>query len=180
MGNISGRGAPLPSGPRPLVVPILIVGPTQPVEVVVVSHSWLALVCHWYQLPGERCKRTVLCTAPAKCICLSEVGVPVKMHCYLAVTRFSNYLPGILSLTPDGVQSMLGVYPDAVTLRGSTYRLTRSSLHRSSRVKSEASPMRWLRPLMDNFSVLPSLEAIYGKPSLDLWRELHPGEDGIV
>lgn len=173
----NGVGMPPPAGPRPMVVPVLIVPPERPLEVVVVGCSWLGLACHWWRPPGETRERTTLCTAPCRCICLSEPSVPYKWHCYLSVIRWSNYLPAVLSLTHDALEQLHNLDPDGTTFRGMSLLLRRTSAHKSSRVKVERNPKDWPRELMPRFNIEATMQSIYGREAWARWRESHQEED---
>lgn len=177
MSERNGRGERPPAKPRPLVVPVLIVQPDKPLEVVVVGNSWLGVNCHWYKHPGEAAPRTTICTAPERCICLSEPDVPRKWHCYLSVIRWSNYYPGVLSLTADSLDQLLAIDPDATTFRGMSLICRRQSPHKSSKVVISRNPKDWPRELMPRFCIEATMRAVYGGRDWDLWRKLHPEED---
>jgi len=159
------------------VFPVLIVPPSRPVEAVIVSHSWMGVVCHWWKAPGEPEPRTRLCTAPDQCPCLSEADVPVTWHCYLLVVTLNNLRPGVLCLTDNGLSSLVSLCPEEVSFRGQVIVFKRSSAHKSSKVVAERSPKDWKRPLMERLSIRPTLEVIHGKKPVELWAKSHPEED---
>jgi len=178
MAGISGRGAPLPDASKSHRYPIVIVPPDRAMEVVIVSESWLGMRCHWgIGAPGTS-PRSWLCTAPESCICLSEVDVPIKWHSYLSVVTVHNMRPAILSLTTDGINSILDASEHCKTLRGLVMVLKRAGKHKSARVIAEPSERRFLRQLPERWCHFPTLEAVYGKPAMDAWRGLYPQEDG--
>jgi len=177
MVQLNGRGDARPQGPKPLVLPVLIVPPGPAITVVVISESWVGMHTHWWRHPNEQVPRTVLCTAPQQCVCLSEAGVPNKWHCYLPVVRLSDLRLGVLSLTDDTLTGLLTLSQDEIDLRGTVWDLKRSTEHKSSRIIAGRSERRYGRPLLDRFSVRPTLEAVYGKRQLDAWAANHPEED---
>jgi len=179
MVEIRGRGDARPQGPKPLVLPVLIVPPGPGITVVVISDSWVGMHCHWYKHPREANARTILCTAPDECPCLSEPDVPNKWHCYMPVVRLSDYRLGVLSLTDDGLTDMIALSQDEISLRGSVWDLKRATEHKSSRVIASRSERRYLRTLLERFSIRGTLDAVYGERQLAAWSKSHPDEDFI-
>lgn len=179
MSAIRGHGDARPAGPKPIVLPVLIVPPGPASTFVIISDAWVGMICHWWKHPGEGWARTILCTAPTECVCLSEPNVPIKWHGYLPVIRLSDLRLGVLSVTDDTLARMVELAQDEITFRGLVLDMKRASEHKSSRVIVSRSERRYGRELIDRFSIRATLEAVYGTRQVASWSKGHPNEDFV-
>jgi len=179
MNASEGFGVPPPPAPPPARWSIVYPKPGLPIDCVMVSDAWLGCECHWWQPPGGEEARTVLCGKPDKCVCLHET-VPDKWVCYAGVMLFKSRARAVITLSRNGLHSLLDLAGNRETLRGLPVTFSRLNAHANSPARACYLARDWPGPLPPNFDLAPTLQAVYGKDEVDAYLAKLGRKDGVV